>query len=351
MATICKGAPRSLTSLSFGKASRISTVKPVLRSRMPVHQRLQTLSGLATRNTIHRSTQIRSFHISWTRLNENRPNKEGEGKNNGNKDNNSNKEDGKDKRNEFGSLSEYFRSKEFANTMFLTIGFTIIFTLLTPSSNNSGDDSNRVSTFQDFKTKYLEKGLVSKIYVVNKFLVEAELVNTKQVVSFTIGSVDIFEEQMDQIQDLLNIPPRDRIPIKYIERSSPFTFLFPFLPTIILLGGLYFITRKINSSPPNANGGGGGGLGGMFNVGKSRAKLFNKETDIKISFKNVAGCDEAKQEIMEFVHFLKNPGKYTKLGAKIPRGAILSGPPGTGKTLWPRPPQVRRVPLLVSIRF
>ena len=91
---------------------------------------------------------------------------------------------------------------------------------------------------------------------------------------------------MDQIQDLLNIPPRDRIPIKYIERSSPFTFLFPFLPTIILLGGLYFITRKINSSPPNANGGGGGGLGGMFNVGKSRAKLFNKETDIKISFKN-----------------------------------------------------------------
>ena len=328
-----RGAPRSLTSLSFGKASRISTVKPVLRSRMPVHQRLQTLSGLATRNTIHRSTQIRSFHISWTRLNENRPNKEGEGKNNGNKDNNSNKEDGKDKRNEFGSLSEYFRSKEFANTMFLTIGFTIIFTLLTPSSNNSGDDSNRVLTFQDFKTKYLEKGLVSKIYVVNKFLVEAELVNTKQVVSFTIGSVDIFEEQMDQIQDLLNIPPRDRIPIKYIERSSPFTFLFPFLPTIILLGGLYFITRKINSSPPNANGGGGGGLGGMFNVGKSRAKLFNKETDIKISFKNVAGCDEAKQEIMEFVHFLKNPGKYTKLGAKIPRGAILSGPPGTGKTL------------------
>lgn len=154
-----RGAPRSLTSLSFGKASRISTVKPVLRSRMPVHQRLQTLSGLATRNTIHRSTQIRSFHISWTRLNENRPNKEGEGKNNGNKDNNSNKEDGKDKRNEFGSLSEYFRSKEFANTMFLTIGFTIIFTLLTPSSNNSGDDSNRVLTFQDFKTKYLKRTL------------------------------------------------------------------------------------------------------------------------------------------------------------------------------------------------
>lgn len=80
----------------------------------------------------------------------------------------------------------------------------------------------------------------------------------------------------------------------------------------------------------------------MFNVGKSRAKLFNKETDIKISFKNVAGCDEAKQEIMEFVHFLKNPGKYTKLGAKIPRGAILSGPQVPVRLSWPRPPQVRQ---------
>ncbi|EHN02693.1 Afg3p [Saccharomyces cerevisiae x Saccharomyces kudriavzevii VIN7] len=272
------------------------------------------------------------------RSNENKTSKDGREKenidndndnDNNNNNNNNKKEDDKGKKSEFSSPSEYFKSREFANTMFLTVGFTIIFSLLTPS-NDSGNDSNHVLTFQDFKTKYLEKGLVSKVYVVNKFLVEAELVNTKQVVSFTIGSVDVFEEQMDQIQDSLNISSRDRIPIKYIERSSPFTFLFPFLPTIILLGGLYFITRKINSSPPNASG---GGLGGMFNVGKSKAKLFNKETDIKISFKNVAGCDEAKQEIMEFVHFLKNPAKYTKLGAKIPRGAILSGPPGTGKTL------------------
>lgn len=303
-----RGAPRSWTSLSFGKANAITAVRPVLRSRMPARQRLRTVSGLAANHINYRSTHIRAFHISSSRLNENKQNKDGNGNNDKN-DKNKDGKDGKDKKNEFNSLSEYFKSKEFANTMYLTIGFTIIFSLLSPSSNNAGDDSNRVLTFQDFKTKYLEKGLVSKIYVVNKFLVEAELVNTKQVVSFTIGSVDIFEEQMDQIQDLLNIPPRDRIPIKYVERSSPLTFLFPFLPTIILLGGLYFITRKINSSPPNANGGGGGGLGGMFNVGKSRAKLFNKETDIKISFRNVAGCDEAKQEIMEFVHFLKNPAK------------------------------------------
>ncbi|CAI1948364.1 hypothetical protein SEUBUCD646_0E00990 [Saccharomyces eubayanus] len=330
-----RGAPRSWTSLPLARAGAVSTARPILlRSFVRLPAGRSGCRSLTTTNTVYRAASVRSFHLSAARSNENKPNdtKDKDKDNNKNK----NEEDDADpnKKKEFNSPSEYFRSKEFKNTMFLTIGFTIIFTLLTPSNNNSADDSNRILTFQDFKTKYLEKGLVSKIYVVNKFLVEAELVNTKQVVSFTIGSVDIFEEQMDQIQDLLNIPPRDRIPVKYIERSSPFAVLFPFLPTVILLGGLYFITRKINSSPPNANGGaGGGGLGGMFNVGKSRAKLFNKETDIKISFKNVAGCDEAKQEIMEFVHFLKNPAKYTKLGAKIPRGAILSGPPGTGKTL------------------
>lgn len=80
-------------------------------------------------------------------------------------------------------------------------------------------------------------------------------------------------------------------------------------------------------------GGGGGGPGGIFGVGKSRAKMFNHETDIKVKFDDVAGMDEAKEEIMEFVKFLKNPKHYERLGAKIPRGAILSGPPGTGKTL------------------
>ena len=273
------------------------------------------------------------------------------------KDEDKKDEDKKENDEEFKSLTEYLKSKEFAKTIYLTVGFTVLFSLLGGSTDSDESTDNNVLTFQDFKTKYLEKGLVKQIYVVNKYLVQAELLpqattmsndrtadsrgifagpfsGGPPVVSFTIGSVDVFEEQMDQAQDQLEIAPNDRIPIAYVTRTSMMQYLFPFVPTILLLGGLYFITKRMTGGAGAGGGAGGGnGIGNMFGVGKSKAKLFNKETDIKISFKDVAGCDEAKQEIMEFVHFLKNPNKYTALGAKIPRGAILSGPPGTGKTL------------------
>ena len=80
-------------------------------------------------------------------------------------------------------------------------------------------------------------------------------------------------------------------------------------------------------------GGGGGGAGGIFSVGKSKAQIFDKESNVKINFSDVAGLEEAKTEVMEIVDFLKNPKKYTQLGGKIPKGALLIGPPGTGKTL------------------
>lgn len=195
-------------------------------------------------------------------------------------------------------------------------------------------------SFQDFQTRYLEKGLVQKLNVINRHSVEAELipgaladqssrnVSGHPVVTFTIGSIEVFEETMNEIQDRIQIPIEERLPILYVERGSFWNLLLPILPTVLLIGGLYYISvKRIGQA------GAGGGPGGIFKIGKSKAKLFNQETDVKIKFKDVAGCEESKEEIMEFVKFLQDPQKYEKLGAKIPRGAILSGPPGTGKTL------------------
>jgi len=98
------------------------------------------------------------------------------------------------------------------------------------------------------------------------------------------------------------------------------------LPFIVLIVLWMFLMRRMS-------GGGAGGAGGIFSVGKSRAQIFDKDTNVKINFNDVAGLEEAKTEVMEIVDFLKNPRKYTQLGGKIPKGALLIGPPGTGKTL------------------
>ncbi|CAB4254064.1 similar to Saccharomyces cerevisiae YER017C AFG3 Component [Maudiozyma barnettii] len=312
---------------------------------------LNLTRGRNNTRSIHTTTPL-PFRYNLQKYQENKG-----PKNQNNKNKNKNKNENNENEEEFKSLTEYLKSKEFAKTIYLTVGFTVLFSLLSgPDNDNDNNNDNNILTFQDFKTKYLEKGLVKHIFVVNKYLVQAELLpqatalsNDRSadsrglfgtpfgggppVVSFTIGSVDIFEDQMDQAQDQLKIAPNDRIPISYVTRTSMLQYLFPFIPTLLLLGGLYFITKRMTGGANAGGSGGGNGIGNMFGVGKSKAKLFNKETDIRISFKDVAGCDEAKQEIMEFVHFLKNPQKYTALGAKIPRGAILSGPPGTGKTL------------------
>jgi AFG3 family protein len=142
---------------------------------------------------------------------------------------------------------------------------------------------------------------------------------------FSIGSVEAFERKLDTAQEELGIPSHERIPVAYQDEISAFNTFLTFAPTLLFAGLLYWMSKRA--------GGSGAGGGGIFSIGKSKAKLFNKDTEVKVKFKDVAGMDEAKEEIMEFVKFLKNPAKYEKLGAKIPRGAILSGPPGTGKTL------------------
>ncbi|MES2690465.1 MAG: ATP-dependent zinc metalloprotease FtsH, partial [Bacteroidota bacterium] len=147
---------------------------------------------------------------------------------------------------------------------------------------------------------------------------------------FEIGDVTQFRADLKDVEtDYTTRNPGQviRIPVEYKTEKNVFgdLFLTYLLPVLLLIGLWMFLMRRM--------GGGSGGGGQIFSIGKSKAQLFDKENLVKITFKDVAGLDEAKVEIMEIVDFLKTPKKYTNLGGKIPKGALLVGPPGTGKTL------------------
>ncbi|OWB71720.1 hypothetical protein B5S31_g1413 [[Candida] boidinii] len=275
-------------------------------------------------------TNKESENQSFT-SNENKRNDSNEiNEDNNNNNNNKNNNDKNNKNKPTEEERKLFVAELNVNLLLMWAGVAIlaVYSLMP----NSG--SNEI-TWQDFRTSLLDKHLVEKLIVVNDNIVRVVLNdhgknqpmnNANSEYYFTIGSVQIFEEKLKQAQIDNHTPEEQRVPVLYTRSSSFFKVLYTLLPTILLFGFLAWSTRKMFS--------GAGGLGGgLFGAGKAKFKKFNAEKDVKIKFDDVAGCDEAKEEIMEFVKFLKNPEKYERLGAKIPRGAILSGPPGTGKTL------------------
>jgi cell division protease FtsH len=144
---------------------------------------------------------------------------------------------------------------------------------------------------------------------------------------FPYSKVEDYQQNLDEyFKANPTVQPVPVTPVSEPEWFGPFVnLLFPLLMFALLF---VLMMRKVGGG-----GGSGGGPGGIFNIGKSKAQLFDKGTKVNITFADVAGLDEAKQEVMEIVDFLKNPKKYTALGGKIPKGALLVGPPGTGKTL------------------
>ncbi|MBK0368897.1 ATP-dependent zinc metalloprotease FtsH [Flavobacterium agrisoli] len=216
----------------------------------------------------------------------------------------------------------------------------LVFLFISFATGGSSFQEPAQLTSSDFN-KILEKGQIEKVIVYNKSEAEvylkAEALKEKENAkvakdifdqpnkgphyTLEIGNDQIFQSKLE------NAVKEGKLKGYNFEKKSDWSdIIISLLPIIIIIGVWIFIMRKMS-------GGAAGGGGQIFNIGKSKAKLFDEKTDIKTTFKDVAGLEGAKEEIQEIVEFLKNPEKYTNLGGKIPKGALLVGPPGTGKTL------------------
>ncbi len=204
---------------------------------------------------------------------------------------------------------------------------------------NSSKSIN-ISSFE----RFLNKGEIKEVTVINKNLAQVTLkrdalnspdhknANSTNFLGqknlngphyvFEIGDLELFQNKLEQAEEK---GIQFNYDFKTIENKL-LDYILGFLPLIILVGLWFFFMKRMS-------GGAGGGGSQIFSIGKSKAKLFDEKTDIKTTFKDVAGLEGAKEEVQEIVDFLKNPTKYTKLGGKIPKGALLVGLPGTGKTL------------------
>jgi len=235
-------------------------------------------------------------------------------------------------------------NKPKLNPMWIYGGIIALFLALQLFSSGLNSQSAEKTTVAQF-IEFLKDGDVNKVEVVNKRIARVYLnsdaqnkdIHRKAIpksvfptsaqgpnYTFEIGSLENFEKQVTDTINEFNLDTR----LQFETESNVMGDLFlSLLPFILIIGVWIFIMRRMSA------GGAGGAGGQIFNIGKSRAKLFDEKIDTKTSFKDVAGLEGAKEEIQEIVDFLKSPDKYTSLGGKIPKGALLVGPPGTGKTL------------------
>ena len=230
--------------------------------------------------------------------------------------------------------------KPHFNFMWIYLGIALLLGFLVIRSGGPSllSSSNKEVTYSEFKT-YVSKGYASRI-VANKrdgslcmyvspehvrdvFPTSSVQPGTEVFVEAEFPSADKLDSFLEQQQEAGNFKGE----VSYEQGDDMFrNILWSFGPLVLIIFFWMFMLR-------GAGGGGGGGAMGLFNVGKSRAKLVEKDQRAKVTFKDVAGLAGAKQEVHEIVDFLRNPQKYTQLGGKIPKGALLVGPPGTGKTL------------------
>lgn len=206
-------------------------------------------------------------------------------------------------------------------------------TISSPSELNTTDFSRILESGDVREVEVVSNRKIAKIYLKDEALkldkykksIKEGAIANKALPEFTyeFGDAKLFEEKLLQTITDKNL---DTEPVFNAEKEDWTSYLGTLLPFVILIGIWIYLMRRMS-------GGGGGGGGQIFNIGKSKAKLFDQKTDVKTTFKDVAGLEGAKEEIQEIVDFLKNPEKYTDLGGKIPKGALLVGSPGTGKTL------------------
>lgn len=223
----------------------------------------------------------------------------------------------------------------------LYAGIVVLFLFISFATGGSSFQELAKTTSSKFNT-YLANGEIQKVIVYNK--AEAEVYLTPEALKlashkavakdllnrpntkgphyvFDIGNDEIFQKKLETA-----VAEGKLKDYNFLPKSNWSEIFINLLPILIIVAIWIFIMRRMSSGGP-------GGGGQIFNIGKSKAKLFDEKTDIKTTFKDVAGLEGAKEEIQEIVEFLKNPQKYTNLGGKIPKGALLVGPPGTGKTL------------------